>query len=325
MVGFRCVALAGVILTMLGLDLARADDDATQLYPVRFLPTLPVRSVEEVEAQLSAPFDSRYEFLRTEERSDAAFDEPLRDTDTVGQEDGYRRVRYRQVANCLEVFAAREAGFGFGTARIAYDPNESTYINCQQLLFLKNARPSFLSYLQDFVLDENTPRVLPAVVAESKLLPYPDPNGEPPMTWMAGWNVENCEWLEGPSGERLMTPCPPEQPFEIRAESPYQVSYLLPYFGAPGQIEDLAAFEPYYEVTTLRLLAFADFNGDGTEDVLLGVDTGIEYATQGVYAERTRGMGPDYSFSVWLLTRFRAKEPLTVIERLSVCCNGDAW
>lgn len=313
-----------MVLTLPTVNAPRADDGATQLYPVRLLPTLPAQSVAEIDAALDEPFVEPLIMVREETPGDAHYDEPVSDSiETMGINP---RIRYRSAANCREALAMRAAGFGFESWGLIRQFRESLSDYCVLLQYLKNARPSTRSFVGAFALDDTVPTVIPAaLIFSDTVLGRGGHEDEAELARARTWNEarddEFCRSSKETRTKSSADPCLPAPPMEVLIESPYEAKYLDPQdFGTPGEITDMDTFSPLFVASTLSLLGFADFNGDGVEDLVLEVSTTIENATVGEGAYWRGASAPPFVNTVWVLARFAPDERLKIVHRISACC-----
>ena len=209
--------------------------------PVQWSPDLPITGADKIDEAFQAPIYP----------DDVPF--------TVGR--GWQYVNQEWVAAeeanivaCSDFEPLIKAGYS-----VQYQMNWNAIVGlgvyCAEIAAMKMARPSRVSYLEEFRLDENAPNILPAILRGSQSSSQHDEdivNSRNGVPWVG-----------------------PESPyvFNVIDEGPFQARY---------EDEDGG--------TIVQLLARADFNDDGIEDLLLEFvaysNMGSGVSTEGVVLTR---------------------------------------
>ena len=242
---------------------------AAERYPVWISPELGIEALDQIDARLAEPFwgpdDSitmgRYELdLVT-----------LRTVRVVGS------VTPFPVTTCQEYLDAISQGYeAYGeTGR-----DETVYFavleDCRDIERLKDARPAERSFVRDFVLDEVAPDVLPATMSmpvncESSLAAYQAHQGG--QSWAAyarhiyaPLEVEPAFLAEHPDQTRYFQHIYVERAFAPEVEPSHLLNQLrTPYW---------SRYESGWSTDTVSILARADFDGDGLEDLMIKMVSG---------------------------------------------------
>lgn len=143
--------------------------------------------------------------------------------------------------NCKEYFNSTEKGF---YPKTNYDVEMDGWFNqiCSPLKYLKNVSPSRISYLENFKLSDAPLKTLPLTLG----------------LYLSGDEEERVDtaFAKGMTWEDFS----PEMKAEIKSPN------LIELIGDDS-------------LTVITLLAWGDFNGDGTEDILLNVSHSIPSGT----------------------------------------------
>ena len=230
------------------------------------------------------------------------------------------------------------------TERDAFGDSEIAEL-CRVVQAIRAARPSHRSHLEAFSLSAATPELLPFVASNFGLTPSATANEairddarRRGLSWAAWRREAYCEvarygdwytWLahldevlaghaeapRAPDGAPAdsMRSCSDPPPLRVDVRSPVEAIYVEPWLGqfAPND----AGADPFESQTSLVVLAFGDFTGDGIEDVLIRNQYDTIYATPET-PESGRGHATElfYYERFQIFSRFGDNAMLTLVQ-----------
>ena len=205
------------------------------LYPIWWSPKLELDSLDEVEAELDAPFPSGTEVEVTSHSI-----EPELYFDEVRGE--FWLTNLETADNCRSLIELTAAGFDSGEYRL----RAALGARCYSLDALSTAQPAKASYLRDSVLDDTAIRYLPA------------------MLGLLGDCSYLKEILEANRRGLAWAPLPDHDPYYRidRAEARDHNTLVV-----KGKVVNNTNW-----VSTIQIYGRGDFNGDGLDDLLVRTD-----------------------------------------------------
>ncbi len=235
----RVAVSAAALSALLGACTSPAED---VLYPVKLNPMLALESVDAVaiDARLagplwpSAPEEPGLEVYLFREDPWIASETPFEDL----------VIDAKLATNCIELKALTEAGY-LGRYRNDRGAQWGLLKECEAIQLLRTARPAGVSFVRDFVLDADAVDVLPSMIDNGDLV------GRLCEEYIA--NTQGVAWSAM------------DDIVEVEQRGDYDVVVWAQYAAAnPEDDYPLAAGLR----TNIRLLAWADFTGDGVEEML---------------------------------------------------------
>jgi len=222
-------AAAALVLAFAGAGVAAENGP----YPIWWSPSLQLDSLDDIEAELDAPFPSGGEVVVTNLNiePESYFDEARGEFWLTNQE---------TADTCRSLIKLTAEGYDSGeyNLRTALGPR------CYALEALRRARPARISYLRDFVFDESAIRYLPAMLGP----------------------LGNCgylrDMLEANRLGRPWAPFPDNDPSYGVGQMEAQDRDTLIVKGK--QIDGESRW-----VSTIEIQGRGDFNGDGLDDLLV--------------------------------------------------------
>lgn len=228
----------GVFAAAAPFATSRAED-----YPIRWTEHVELNSLDEIDTRLNEKFEDL--ILK-------------RFPSKIGP------AEKRLVTNCNEFFAAVNEGFSVLDFRYAYSDFAWARVSCTFLSKLRSAKPAKISFVRDFRLDEMAPNFLPPRLEFDRwnsdqngcygiLEYYPDAVRDG-LSWATFHRLLHQEYwrLEYPD---LFNGKPTELRL-VKAHSPHSSSYAALPDDHPSRIN-------------IDIWAWADFTGDGVEDLFL--------------------------------------------------------
>ena len=265
------VILVGVISMCACASLPSAPAATAERYPVWWAPEIGIESLDEIDALLAKPFPEEYrhrlyKYVWTR----------------TATESWYQPEDPQPIDSCLALFEWLAADY---KSRVGdWDGLEAlrrAYAYCYALRALGRARPAQVSYVRDFVMDENTLDYLPALLGPWWCNPYSYPRALRANPEGAPWNRFLLESGSGGGGHGVVV-----------AENRYTL-VLQAWVSGDRR--------PFHVV---EIIGRGDFNGDSLDDLLFRV-TSVDYS-------------PDTRESEYfLVSRRRGDEVLRVAEFLS--------
>lgn len=211
-------------------------------YPIKLNPDLGLASTDDaaIDARLhgplwpSMPDEPGLEIYLFREDPWVAYETPFEDL----------VIDTKVAANCIELKALTEAGY-LGRYRNDRDVQKGLLETCEAIELLRTARPARVSYVRDFVLDADALDVLPPMIDNGALVDR-----------LCEEYVANSRGIAWSAMDEIL---------EVERWGDYGMTVWAQY-AAPNPEDEYPLAAGLR--TSINLWAWADFTGDGIEELL---------------------------------------------------------